>query len=257
MVAIIGGKVSGPTHCTFYQSGILRRGWLRTKSSPTCHEASPHYRVRSWRTNIWPSPSPRLPLEISILHYFRKLGPATRRSCLQPREDIIVVALCATIACSARDWQEIATFGEKRLDWLKRFLKIAQRHSLTRYLRGQTVFERVNPQAFSRTVSSGGSERSAGSCPSKHIAIDGKTLQVREQFKLKDLPPRRCLGRRNNDAIPLGQVAVDDKSNEIPRPFPSCWSCWTSKAPSLTIDADGLPENPLLKKSPSRRAIMS
>src|SRR5690349_17669075 len=50
--------------------------------------------------------------------------------------DILVIAVCAVIAC-AESWDDIALYGRSKLAWLRTFvtgdLGAAKRHSLARY----------------------------------------------------------------------------------------------------------------------------
>jgi hypothetical protein len=62
--------------------------------------------------------------DLSILKHFRTLkDPRRAHRRLHRLQDLIVIALCAVIA-GAQDWQEIETFGRKRLRWLKRCLPL-------------------------------------------------------------------------------------------------------------------------------------
>jgi predicted transposase YbfD/YdcC len=176
-----------------------------------------------------PEPS----VEISILHYFRKLkDPRREGSCLHPLQDIIAIALCATIA-GAQDWQETATFGEKRLDWLKRFLKLP--NGIPSHDTFERVFERVNPQAFQKCFLNW-VEAIREVLPIKHIAIDGKTLRSSGTDKLKALHLVSAWATEQH--LSLGQVAVDDKSNEITA-IPELLELLDIKGAIVTIDAMG------------------
>jgi predicted transposase YbfD/YdcC len=176
-----------------------------------------------------PEPS----VEVSILHYFRKLrDPRREGSCLHPLQDIIVIALCATIA-GAQDWQEIATFGEKRLDWLKRFLKLP--NGIPSHDTFERVFERINPKAFQNCFLNW-VEAIREVLPIKHIAIDGKTLRSSGTDKLKALHLVSAWATEQH--LSLGQVAVDDKSNEITA-IPELLELLDIKGAIVTIDAMG------------------
>ena len=164
------------------------------------------------------------PVEISIIHYFRKLkDPRRRERCRHQLLDIVVIALCATIA-GAQDWQEIVTFGEKRFDWLKRFLKLP--NGIPSHDTFERVFDRINPRAFQACFRNW-VEAIREVLPIKHIAIDGKTLRSSGTDKLKTLHLVSAWATEQH--LSLGQVAVDDNPTKS-RPFPSCWTCWTLKA---------------------------
>src|SRR6202035_3712070 len=82
----------------------------------------------------------------SLARYFAKLkDPRRRHRRLHDLQDIIVIALCAVIA-GAQDWQEIETFGRKRQNWLRRFLRLA--NGIPSHDTFERVFDRIKPQAF-------------------------------------------------------------------------------------------------------------
>jgi predicted transposase YbfD/YdcC len=177
--------------------------------------------------------SPMSATELSILHYFRKLkDPRREGSCLHPLPDIVIIALCATIA-GAQDWQEIATFGEKRLDWLKRFLKLP--NGIPSHDTFERLFDRINPKAFQKCFLNW-VEAIREVLPIKHIAIDGKTLRSSGTDKLKALHLVSAWATEQH--LSLGQVAVDDKSNEITA-IPELLDLLDIKGAIVTIDAMG------------------
>jgi predicted transposase YbfD/YdcC len=172
-------------------------------------------------------------VEISIIRYFRKLkDPRRQERCLHELQDIIVIALCATIA-GAQDWQEIVTFGEKRSDWLKRFLKLT--NGIPSHDTFERVFDRINPRAF-QTCFRNWVEAIREVLPIKHIAIDGKTLRSSGTAKLKTL--HLVSAWATEQQLSLGQVAVDDKSNEITA-IPELLDLLDIKGAIVTIDAMG------------------
>jgi predicted transposase YbfD/YdcC len=176
---------------------------------------------------------PDSPVEISILHYFRKLkDPRREERCRHTLQDIIVIALCATIA-GAQDWQEITTFGEKRHDWLKRFLKLP--NGIPSHDTFERVFDRINPQAFQNCFLNW-VEAIREVLPIKHIAIDGKTLRSSGTDKLKALHLVSAWATEQH--LSLGQVAVDDKSNEITA-IPELLDLLDITGAIVTIDAMG------------------
>ncbi len=147
---------------------------------------------------------------LSITPFFRKLKDprrAHRRLHLLP--DILVIALCAVIA-GAQDWQEIATFGRKRLDWLKRFLKLP--HGIPSHDTFERVFNRLHPPTFQACFREW-VQVIQETLDIKHVAIDGKTLRGSGSSKLG--PLHLVSAWATAQRLSLGQVAVDTKSNEI------------------------------------------
>jgi predicted transposase YbfD/YdcC len=171
--------------------------------------------------------------DLSILGFFAKLkDPRRAHRRLHLLQDILVIALCAVIA-GAQDWQEIETFGQKRKDWLGRFLGLA--NGIPSHDTFQRVFDRIKPGAFQacfrewvRAVSS--------ALRIKHVAIDGKTLRRSGSAKLGPLHLVSAWATAQH--LSLGQVAVDEKSNEITA-IPALLELLDLAGAVVTIDAMG------------------
>lgn len=148
--------------------------------------------------------------------------------------DIVGITLCAVIA-GANDWQQIVTFARHRRDWLATFLALP--NNIPSHDTLERVFDRLDPSAFlacfQRWV-----EALAGSLGLGHIAIDGKTLRGSGNG------PKgwKCLHLVSAWAsqchLSLGQVAIDDKSNEITA-IPRLLELLDLQGALVTIDAMG------------------
>jgi predicted transposase YbfD/YdcC len=150
------------------------------------------------------------PPDLSIRHYFTKLkDPRRAHRRLHLLQDIIVIALCAVIA-GAQDWQEVETFGRKRRDWLKRFLKLP--HGIPSHDTFERVFDRLDPRAFQACFRQW-VQAVQEVLRVKHVAIDGKTLRGSGSAELG--PLHLVSAWATAQRLSLGQVAVDAKSNEI------------------------------------------
>jgi len=170
---------------------------------------------------------------LSIVDHFRKLkDPRRPHGCLHLLHDIVVIAICATIA-GAQDWQEVVTFAEKRLDWLKRFLKLPK--GIPSHDTFERVFELINPKAFQRCFRNW-VEAIRDVLTIKHVAIDGKTLRSSGTGGLKAL--HLVSAWATEQQLSLGQVAVDEKSNEITA-IPELLELLALKGAIVTIDAMG------------------
>jgi predicted transposase YbfD/YdcC len=178
-----------------------------------------------------PAHSQQTPL--SICHYFRRLkDPRRAHRRLHLLQDILVVALCAVIA-GAQDWQEIVTFGRKRLDWLKRFLGLP--HGIPSHDTFERVFDRLDPAAFRacfrQWVRAIQEALSIG-----HVAIDGKTLRGSGSAKLG--PLHLVSAWATAQRLSLGQVAVDAGANEITA-IPALLDLLDLRGALVSIDAMG------------------
>jgi predicted transposase YbfD/YdcC len=171
--------------------------------------------------------------DLSITKYFKKVkDPRRRHRRLHALQDIIVIALCAVIA-NAQDWQEIETFGRKRQVWLKRFLKLS--NGIPSHDTFERVFNRLNPQAFQACFREW-VQAIQQAVKIKHVAIDGKTLRGSGSAKLG--PLHLVSAWATAQRLSLGQVAVDDKSNEITA-IPALLELLELKGALVTIDAMG------------------
>jgi predicted transposase YbfD/YdcC len=171
--------------------------------------------------------------DLSIAKHFRKLkDPRRAHRRLHQLQDIIVIALCAVIA-GAQDWQEVETFGRKRRDWLKRFLQLP--HGIPSHDTLERVFDRIHPQAFQSCFRAWVQSLQEALCI-KHIAIDGKTLRGSGSAKLG--PLHLVSAWATAQRLSLGQVAVDEKSNEITA-IPALLDLLELNGALVTIDAMG------------------
>jgi predicted transposase YbfD/YdcC len=171
--------------------------------------------------------------DLSIPTYFAKLqDPRRAHRRLHHLQDILVIALCAVIA-GAQDWQDIVTFGRKRLDWLRRFLALP--HGIPSHDTFERVFDRIKPQAFHACFQDWVQTVTAA-LHIKHVAIDGKTLRGSGSAKLGPLHLVSAWATAQH--LSLGQVAVDAKSNEITA-IPALLELLDVAGAVVTIDAMG------------------
>jgi hypothetical protein len=179
-----------------------------------------------------PSSHKQLP-DLSIPKHFSKLkDPRRAHRRLHLLQDIIVIALCAVIA-GAQDWQEIETFGCKRLDWLKGFLKLP--NDIPSHDTFERVFDRLKPQAFQACFREW-VQAVQQVLNIKHVAIDGKTLRGSGSAQLG--PLHLVSAWAVDQRLSLGQVAVAAKSNEITA-IPALLELLDLHGALVTIDAMG------------------
>src|SRR4051794_21201207 len=186
-------------------------------------------RIMAAVSHARPKPSPN----VSIFHYFGKLkDPRRDHRKLHDLQDILFIAVCAVLA-GAKDWQEVVTFSQKRLDWLKRF--IALENGIPSHDTFERVFDRINPAAFQRCFRQW-VQAIQDVVRLKHIAIDGKTLCGSRSLQLG--PLHMVSAWATAQSLSLGQVAVADKSNEITA-IPALLDLLDIHGALVTIDAMG------------------
>jgi predicted transposase YbfD/YdcC len=170
---------------------------------------------------------------LTIKHHFRKLkDPRINRHKRHHLLDIIVVALCAVL-CGAKDWQQVEAFGKQRLDWLRRFIELA--NGIPSHDTFERVFDRVDPSAFHRCFQHWVAAL-AEKLDIKHIAIDGKTVRGSGRNTLGPLHLVSAWASEHH--LSLGQVATAAKSNEITA-IPELLELLDLHGAIVTIDAMG------------------
>jgi predicted transposase YbfD/YdcC len=124
--------------------------------------------------------------------------------------DILTIALCATLS-GAKSFADMTAFGRSKEAWL-RSLGLALPHGIPAHDTCRDVFRHLNPTAFQDCFTSWINARGAR-LGWEHIQIDGKSLRGSRG------PDGTCLHLVSAwvgaPALTLGQVAVEDKSNEI------------------------------------------
>jgi predicted transposase YbfD/YdcC len=147
---------------------------------------------------------------LSIKKHFRKLKDPRRRHCRRHLFlDVLVIAICGVIS-GCNSWTQIAAFGRKRHSWLKRFLTLPE--GIPSHDTFKRIFERLDPVVFQSCFREW-MLALAGAIDIPHIAIDGKTVRRSGTTDLGPLHLVSAWATKNH--LSLGQVAVDEKSNEI------------------------------------------
>ena len=147
--------------------------------------------------------------------------------------DIVVVAVCATIAGSD-SWTDIERFGCERLGWLRTFLRLE--NGIPSHDTFGRVFSRLDPAKLSACIIQWLEE--VGIELGKHIAIDGKTLRGSYNKRTGQNPLHLVSAWACEARLTLGQIATEEKSNEITA-IPLLLELLDLKGTTVTIDAMG------------------
>src|SRR5918911_481687 len=148
--------------------------------------------------------------------------------------DILVIAVCAVIAC-AESWDDIALYGRSKLAWLRTFLDLP--NGIPSHDTFRRVFMLIDPDAFERGFAAwvgslvDGFEREV-------IAIDGKTLRRSFDRKRERAPLHLVSAWASKQDLVLGQRCVDDQSNEITA-IPELLDRLALQNSIVTVDAMG------------------
>jgi predicted transposase YbfD/YdcC len=181
----------------------------------------------------------------SILGHFALLpDPRREHGQIHRLDEIVFMAICGVL-CGADSWQEIADYGESKLDWLSSFLTLpggVPSHDTFR-----RVFCLLDPVAFqtcffdwmsSLMARHGLTPVPLGQPGLRPVAIDGKT-QRGSARRTVGRSPRHMVGAwAVENHLSLGQVATDAKSNEITA-IPELLKLLDLEGAVVTIDAMG------------------
>jgi predicted transposase YbfD/YdcC len=171
--------------------------------------------------------------QCSIKKFFRKVrDPRVRNRKKHYLLDIIFIAICAAIS-GCNDWQQTATFAKTRRDWLKRFLRLPE--GVPAHDTFERVFDRLDPGQFQACFQEW-MHAMHEEMGFSQVAIDGKTLRGSAVGGLKALHLVSAWATANS--LSLGQVAVDEKSNEITA-IPKLLEMLELRGAFVSIDAMG------------------
>jgi predicted transposase YbfD/YdcC len=137
---------------------------------------------------------------------------------VDPRQDnirhdlheVLMIALC-TMLCGGEDCSDMALFGEAKERFLRQFLRL--RHGIPSHDTFSRVFRRLDPVRFQACFVRF-MERFAEKLVGV-VAIDGKTLRRSFDRASGKSPLHMVHAWAADQRLLLGQIAVDDKSNEI------------------------------------------
>jgi len=174
-----------------------------------------------------------VPANLGLNRYFRPLDDPRRVNCCQHRLlDIIAIAICAVIA-NADDWQGVETFGHDRQDWLQTFLDLP--NGIPSHDTFERVFDALDPRVFQECLLSW-LHALSGLEGVRQVAIDGKVLRGSGKSSGPLRPLHLVNAWATEQALHLGQVAVDEDSNEITA-VPKLLELLALKGALVTLDA--------------------
>lgn len=176
-----------------------------------------------------------VPASAQIREHFGQLtDPRVERTRRHALLDIIAIAICAVI-CGADSWVEVKQFGRDKETWLRTFLPLA--NGIPSHDTFGRLFARLDPDEFARGFRSWIStlaQLSAGEV----VAIDGKQLRRSHDRALGKQAIHLVSAWASDNQLVLGQVKVDDKSNEITA-IPQLLQWLALKGCMVTLDAMG------------------
>jgi predicted transposase YbfD/YdcC len=171
---------------------------------------------------------------VVFLESFRDVSdPRQKGKVVYPLDEILLLSLVAVLA-GADGFADIARFGKKKLDLLRRF-RPYERGTPSHDQLGD-VFAMLDADSFRRCFVAWTS-RLVGA-PAEVIAIDGKTSRRSYSRKQEADPLHMLSAFAAGQRMVLGQMAVEGKSNEITA-IPKLLEMLAIEGAVVTIDAMG------------------
>jgi len=171
---------------------------------------------------------------VVFLNHFRDLpDPRQAGKVLYPLEEILLLCLLAVLA-GAETFVDIARFGQKKLDLLRRFRPFRDGTPSHDHL--GDIFATLDAEKFQRCFVAWVAALTGASADV--IAIDGKTLRRSYQKKGAKAPIHMISAFAARQRLVLGQIKVAEKSNEIVA-IPKLLDLLAIEGAIVSIDAMG------------------
>jgi predicted transposase YbfD/YdcC len=171
---------------------------------------------------------------IVFLWYFRDLSdPRQQGKVIYPLNEVLLLCLLAVLA-GAETFTDIALFGEKKLDLLRRFLPF--RNGTPPHDRLGEIFAVLDAEVFQRCFVSWVAALTG--VPAEVVAIDGKTSRGSAKKKGANDAIHMVSAFAAQQRLVLGQTKVNEKSNEIVA-IPKLLNMLQIEGAIITIDAMG------------------
>jgi predicted transposase YbfD/YdcC len=147
----------------------------------------------------------------SFQDHFASLTDPRRANARHQLSDILVIAICAVI-CGAEGWEDIEEYGKAQAEWCEQVLALP--HGIPCDDTFRRVLSRLDPDELSQCFMSW-SEALSDLRGGDIVSIDGKTLRRSFDHAASKAALHMVSAWANANRLVLGQLTVDDKSNEI------------------------------------------
>ncbi len=176
---------------------------------------------------------PKTHPKLSLIEHFKNLpDPRVNRTKDHELIDVLTIAIC-TLLCAGESFNDMEDFGKAKKDWFKTFLTL--KNGIPSHDTFNRVFAALDPQAFGECFMAW-TQSLRVAVTQEIVALDGKAL-------------RRALDADQNskvivsawaqgNGLVLGQLKVDDKSNEITA-LPKLLRALELSGCIVTVDAMG------------------
>lgn len=171
----------------------------------------------------------------SLIEHFANLpDPRIERTKRHKLIDILAIAICGMI-CGANDWVAIEAYGQAKASWLRQFLELP--NGIPSHDTFGEVFGRLDSDAF-RQCFMDWVQAVFAATQGQVIAFDGKCPRGSKDGMLGRKAIDMVSAWATQNHLVLGQMKVDDKSNEITA-IPALLALLDVSGCIVTIDAIG------------------
>lgn len=166
-------------------------------------------------------------------HFSSMEDPRGRQGRLHKFTDILTVSILAVI-CGADDWTDIEEYGQRKRDFLEQILELP--NGIPSHDTFGRVFSKIDPVSFEKYFNLW--TKDLCEICGDIVNIDGKQLRRSYSTSEDKAAIHMVSAWANANNMVLGQVKVDDKSNEITA-IPSLLEMLDLSGAIVTIDAMG------------------
>jgi predicted transposase YbfD/YdcC len=171
----------------------------------------------------------------SIIEHFSSLpDPRTKEHKKEHKLIDIIFITIAAVICGAEDWNDIEEYGDEKEDWLKAILELPS--GIPSHDTFNRVFSLIDPAELQKCFISW-VKSIAKISEGQIVSIDGKRMCNSGEKGKKAIIHMVSAWSHDNSMV-LGQVKVNDKSNEITA-IPALLDLLMVKGCWITIDAMG------------------
>lgn len=171
-----------------------------------------------------------------VAHFATLPDPRIDRSKLHTLLDLLVIALC-TLICGGEGWEDMTEFGQAKEPFFREQLGLSLVHGIPSPDTFRRLFARLDPEAFTHCFTAWVATLRCHT-NAEVISIDGKTLRHSFDTAAGQAPIHVISAWASKNRLVLGQLKVDDKSNEIPA-IPALLALLDLRGCTVTIDAMG------------------
>ena len=172
--------------------------------------------------------------QVNIYEHFKTIpDPRILRGKKHLLEDIIFLAI-VSIICGADDWNEIEVFAKLKIEWFRKYSHLS--NGIPSHDTFNRVFSLLDPKKFTELAMELFNKNILDGLDL--ISIDGKTVRRSLDKRNNKFPIHIVSAWSSRNRISLGQIKVEEKSNEITA-IPELLSLINVKNSVVSIDAMG------------------